>query len=243
MNITFLGTSHGHPSAERYCSCHLLESNGALYLIDGGAPVLDLLLRNGKNPKDVRAIFTSHTHADHTFGLLGFIGRINWGYMGCSPEIYITEQRFIDAAEALVVAANGAPINRSRLRFHIPEEGVVYEDENIKVEYIRTKHHMTLSYAILVTEGDKRILFGGDFSHWLKGNDIPAVIEEDIEGFVCEMAHQKPEDYLPYLEKCRAKKVFFNHVWPLEHYDAIEAFKGKYYSEIIAPKDGDSFNL
>ena len=30
MKITFLGSSHGVPSAERYCSCTMIEVNGSL---------------------------------------------------------------------------------------------------------------------------------------------------------------------------------------------------------------------
>ena len=39
MKITFLGTSHGVPAADRYCSCTMLEVNGAHYFIDAGAPL------------------------------------------------------------------------------------------------------------------------------------------------------------------------------------------------------------
>ena len=45
MKITFLGTSHGVPAADRYCSSAMIEVNGSVYLIDAGAPVIDLLIR------------------------------------------------------------------------------------------------------------------------------------------------------------------------------------------------------
>ena len=69
MKITFLGTSHGVPARDRFCSCVMLESNGAIYLIDAGAPAVELMLQNGKKIADFRALFTSHTHMDHTVGL------------------------------------------------------------------------------------------------------------------------------------------------------------------------------
>ena len=47
MKITFLGTSHGVPAADRYCSSTMLEINGARYFIDAGAPLIDILLRRG----------------------------------------------------------------------------------------------------------------------------------------------------------------------------------------------------
>ena len=43
MKITFLGTSHGVPAKDRFCSSIMLESGGSFYFIDAGAPVMDLL--------------------------------------------------------------------------------------------------------------------------------------------------------------------------------------------------------
>ena len=57
MKITFLGTSHGAPCAERHCSCTMVEVNGALYFIDAGAPLTDVVLRAEKHPDQMRAIF------------------------------------------------------------------------------------------------------------------------------------------------------------------------------------------
>ena len=46
MKITFWGTSHGVPAHDRYCSCTLIESGDVFYLIDCGAPAVDLIHRN-----------------------------------------------------------------------------------------------------------------------------------------------------------------------------------------------------
>jgi mRNA degradation ribonuclease J1/J2 len=119
---------------------------------------------------------------------------------------------------------------------------LVFEDENVRVEYIPTKH-IPNSYAILITSGEKRVLFGGDFSHWLAKDDVPAVIQEEIDLFVCEMAHFTAEQISPYLAKCRAKTVAFTHVYPIDKYNDIEGMKGKYPFKIITPRDGDKIEI
>lgn len=43
MKITFLGTGHGVPSPDRHCSATLVEVGGKRYLIDAGAPVVDIM--------------------------------------------------------------------------------------------------------------------------------------------------------------------------------------------------------
>lgn len=242
MKITFVGTSHGAPSAERFCSCTMIESGGSVYFIDAGAPIVDSILRNGKSVKDLRAVFTTHVHSDHTIGMIHIAGLINWFYHDCAADFYVTEQAHIDATKNWIFTAGDGEIDENRVRFKVPSAGVVYEDENIKVEYIPTKHIKT-SYAILVTEGDKRVLFGGDLSGQLRREDMPDMIREDIDVYVSEMAHFGMEHIAPYLAECRAKKVFFTHVFPLDKYNDIEKAKSEYPFEIFAPDDGDTVEV
>lgn len=241
MKITFVGTSHGVPEKNRFCSCIMLESGGAIYFIDAGAPMADFLVSNGKDINDLRAVFTTHVHSDHTVGIVHLVNLMNWYYKKASAEIFITEQEHIDATARWTYTAGDGIIDTDRIKFKIPTEGCVYSDENIKVEYIATAH-MKNSYAILVTEGKKRVLFGGDLSHGLRKNDMPSVIAEEIDAFVCELAHFTMDELAPYLEKCNAKKVFFIHAKP-ERYADIEAIKGKYAFDVIAPNDLDEFTV
>ena len=152
MKITFVGTSHGVPEKNRYCTCIMLESNGAIYFIDAGAPMVDFLLDNGKSINDLRAVFTTHVHSDHTIGLVHLVNLMNWYYKRSSAEIFITEQEHIDATVRWTYTAGDGRIDEERIKLKVAYEGSVYQDENIKVEYIPTAH-MKNSYAILVTEG------------------------------------------------------------------------------------------
>ncbi len=242
MKITFLGTSHGVPSATRSCSSIMLESNGAVYIIDAGAPVLDAMLKHGQTVENFRAMFITHSHSDHTFGLLHLADIMNWYYKQCEADFYVTSEDLIKATKDLIKAADGLPVDEERIRFHLPKEGVMYQDENIKVEYIRTKH-TDYSFAILVTEGDKRVLFSGDFSQELKGCDVPEIIEENLDAFVTEMAHFDMGMYKPYLDKCNAEKVIFTHVYQQKNFNEIEAEKSNFKFESIIANDGDTFNF
>ena len=242
MKITFVGTSHGVPAADRQCSCFMIESGRGVYFVDGGAPMVPAILKSGKEMTDLRAVFTTHVHSDHTVGIIQLASLMNWYYGKASADIFMAEQSHIDSTKNWIFTAGDGELDENRIRFKIPEAGVVYEDENVKVEYIPTSH-IKNSYAVLVTEGDKRVLFGGDFSGNLKRNDVPEIISEELDGFVCEMAHFAPEHLSPYLENCRVKKIFFTHVFPLDKYDGIENLKGKYSFEIFSPHDGDTVEI
>ena len=101
---------------------------------------------------------------------------------------------------------------------------------------------MKNSYAILVTEGEKRVLFGGDMSHGLRKGDMPELIKENIDGFVSELAHFTMDELRPYLDTCGAKRVFFIHAKPARYAD-IEAVKGAYPFPILTPDDGECFEI
>ena len=73
-------------------------------------------------------------------------------------------------------------------------------------------------------------------------NDMPEVIKEDIDGFVCELAHFTMDELRPHLDTCGAKRVFFIHAKPARYAD-IEGIKGTYPFEVLTPDDEDSFEI
>ena len=70
MKLYFLGTSHGVPAGDRFCSCYVLEVGKNLYILDAGAPVSKLLLELGK---EMKSLLTGETAAGKiTLPALGF---------------------------------------------------------------------------------------------------------------------------------------------------------------------------
>ena len=242
MKITFVGTSHGVPSADRQCSCFMIESGSGVYFVDGGAEIVTAILKAGREVTELRGVFTTHIHSDHTVGIVQLASLMNWYYGKAAADIFMAEQSHIDATKNWIYTAGDGELDENRIRFRIPEAGVVYEDENIKVEYIPTSH-IKNSYAVLITEGEKRVLFGGDFSGNLKRSDVPSVITEELDGFICELSHFGIEHLAPYLESCRVKRIFFTHVFPLSKYEDIEGIKEKYPFEVFSPVDGEVYEI
>ena len=148
MKVTFLGSGHGIPSAERHCSSTMIETNGSIYLIDAGAPVLDLLLRHGKKIENLKGIFLTHYHGDHCDGMLPLLGLCNWAYRSASYDIFATEQVIIDTFIACSSATSGA-LDETRMRFHLAHEGKVFEDENIILKVLLSFIVLFFSYLIL----------------------------------------------------------------------------------------------
>ena len=250
MRIKFLGTSHGIPSADRFCSSTMIEVNGAIYVIDAGGPLLDMLLKAGKKPEDVKGIFITHNHADHMAGLYGFLDAVNWYYKKASVKVFIPEQKVCDLLYQLLVFVGDCPVDESRICWGIVQEGVVYADENIQITAYSNAHMKKSgrpAYSYCVETEGKKIVFTGDVSQWLEQADYPVVAtSQETEVVICEFAHFTPEQIEEYMEKTKTKQFWFNHVGLSKNFDRFEAIKemGKKFPFLVfAACDGDEIEL
>lgn len=75
MDLLFLGTSSGTPTKSRNVTgLALLEEKGkAWYLIDCGEGTQHQLLHTSLSLNDLQAVFITHVHGDHCYGLPGLL--------------------------------------------------------------------------------------------------------------------------------------------------------------------------
>ncbi|MDI6697811.1 MAG: MBL fold metallo-hydrolase [Candidatus Saccharicenans sp.] len=73
MKIIFLGTGGAVPTPSRDNTSFLLETAGELWLVDCPGSLTKKIIRAGRKPQEISAIFISHIHADHVFGLPAFV--------------------------------------------------------------------------------------------------------------------------------------------------------------------------
>lgn len=75
MEFTFLGTSAGTPTRSRNVTALALKHGGpkSWYLIDCGEGTQHQLLRTRYSLVQLQAIFITHVHGDHSFGLPGLL--------------------------------------------------------------------------------------------------------------------------------------------------------------------------
>lgn len=242
MRITFLGTSHGVPAADRNCSCTMIETGGATYILDAGAPLIELLIQHGVDLGKVRAVITTHYHADHVAGIPHFACLASWYFKEMDVDIYLTEQRGIDA-----LADPFGELDPERVRFHLMNTETGYVDGNIRFIPVPTRHLEAAgrpAYGYVVEAEGRRMLFTGDMSGGLAKDDFPAVSAEmDFDLIVSELAHFGVPEVEPYVRKCHTKQFAFTHVFPLSKYDDIEALKKRVDFPILCPADGDELVL
>lgn len=264
MRIHTLGTSHGDSTFNRFNTSTLYETkNGTLYLIDAGEPVEALIRRKGLNIADVRATFISHMHQDHMGGLPGvfknvvkYASRRNQKF-----TLFLPEERGTEPFKSFISSMR---INAEHecLEYKTVFDGEIYEDENIVVTAIRTKHLHTLSdfdgepcsFAFVLHFKDENIdvLHTGDLNASLE--DYPEIAyEKEFDVCVCEATHYKPEVGAEKFKKSKFKKLILNHVFEAWHIrvgiawnvengerDLLEYYKDVPYPVFIA-HDGDEY--
>ncbi|MGZ3183202.1 MAG: ribonuclease Z [Telluria sp.] len=75
MELLFLGTSSGTPTTRRNVSALALRGSNAGHwsLVDCGEGTQHQILRTPLSPRSLRAVFITHLHGDHCYGLPGLL--------------------------------------------------------------------------------------------------------------------------------------------------------------------------
>jgi ribonuclease BN (tRNA processing enzyme) len=221
VKIITLGTSHGNPTFCRFNSSTLFEIGDALYLIDAGAPVNALMIRQGLKLQNLKAIFITHMHEDHVGGLPGIIkSLVKYPLLAKHTDIFLPESTAIGGLMGWMRAMHRTWAEEL-LDFKIAKTGVIFADENIQVTALPTRHLENIqqgfpSYAYQLNIDAKRIIYTGDLRSDF--SDFPAVcMNEPSDLCICECTHFNMEEARNILSRCPIKRMIFNHVADFWH--------------------------
>ena len=141
LDLLFLGSGNAFAAQGRAFSSFLLNGR---YLFDCGPTVLQQLAKAGVAPKDIEAVFISHYHADHFFGLpfllleakygsrdkdLTIVGPpgieartvslLELGYPGVVDSVNYT-RRYVEARDGFEATVEGLAVTAARVK-HVDE--------------------------------------------------------------------------------------------------------------------------
>ncbi|MEO1340278.1 MAG: ribonuclease Z [Cyanobacteria bacterium J06635_13] len=160
MEITFLGTSSGVPTRSRNVSSIALRlpQRAEVWLFDCGEGTQHQLQRSEIKSSQIRRIFVTHMHGDHTFGLMGLIASCGLAGTGQPIDIYGPE----GLKEYLLATAKYSRMHfGDRLRIHTVKAGLLYEDQEFKVSCQLLKHRIP-AHGYRVEEKDRPGMFNLD---------------------------------------------------------------------------------
>ncbi|KRB81349.1 hypothetical protein ASE00_15290 [Sphingomonas sp. Root710] len=186
--VVLLGTAGGPlVNIHRAQPSSMLIVNGTAYLIDAGDGVTRQLALAGRSSADVKAVFLTHLHADHSAGVASLIG-FRWSFAANGaklPPLAIygppgtRELRdgalaFLEPSTRIFRAqAPVAPPMADIVTAQDVAPGIIYKDENIIVTAVENSHYATMhlpaaghgadrSYSLRFETPDGSVVFTGD---------------------------------------------------------------------------------
>ena len=253
MKITFLGTGCGFPTSTRHCASILLETEGRLYLIDAGAPIVDIFAATGRRVEDIKAVFLSHFHLDHCAGVPQLVDLAMNYYRNSKFNLYTPSQQEVVAIRNFI-AASGASCESERIKlihYLTPQKDTLdYDDGYLKLTAIKTAPCRNnpaspiQAYAFYVEAEGKRMLFTNDVSNHFEDNDFPKIAYEGhYDLIVSECGHVSTQELMEKMQNVDTDVLAVNHINIEANYADLKAVQRDYKCKIYLPEDNDTIEI
>lgn len=191
----FLGTGTPNPDPKHQGICVAIIVNGESYLVDAGPGVVRQATAatqkgvKGISAKELKRIFITHLHSDHTLGLpdvmftpalAGRDGGLKiFGPPGIADMVNHIEIAWREDQE--IRFHGGEPAIKESYKMEVTEikPGYVYKDENVKVTAFQVDHgKWKYAYGLKFETPDRVIVLSGDTTYssnlieYAKGCDL-----------------------------------------------------------------------
>ena len=145
FKLTILGSSSAIPTIDRNPTAQLLNVNERFFLIDCGEGTQVQLRKYQLSFQRISHIFISHLHGDHYFGLIGLVSSMH--LLGRKKDLHIHAHKELKEIIDLQLRSSNTELNFPLFFHPIPEdlEGVIFEDDNIKVSNLLLDHSIKCS--------------------------------------------------------------------------------------------------
>jgi len=158
--MTFLGTGGAVPTATRDNTSLLIETGQSLLLVDCPGGMTQKIFKSGYEPKQVSAIFITHLHTDHVYGLPSFVH---------SQMLESMQVKLLGSEETVNFCLQLLDL------FHLRKDKILYRIDpqplshglqtevlpGILVTGLKVPHHSS-SMAFLFQTPEGKILYSGD---------------------------------------------------------------------------------
>ncbi|MFT4753928.1 MAG: ribonuclease Z [Salibacteraceae bacterium] len=158
FKLTVLGANSAIPIGNRLPTSQILEFNQHRYMVDCGEGAQIQVRKNKIKIQALKAIFISHLHGDHYFGIFGLLGTMN--LLGRTIPLKIFAMYGLkEMVEMQMYAAHSSysfPIEFIELTHGTSE--LIYEDDTLEVSTIPLSHRIpTNGFLFREKLGKRRI--------------------------------------------------------------------------------------
>lgn len=181
MQLTILGSNSATQVFDRHPSAQVLDVNGALYLIDCGEGTVFRLNKFKIKRNKIKAIFISHLHGDHFYGIMGLLTTMSLNQRKKSISI-ICPKELKEIIELQTINLGSMLNFEINYIFHTDSNSkTVFEDENITVTNIPLTHRiMTSGFRIEKKFKEYKIIPEKINEYQLEGPEISEIINKGM---------------------------------------------------------------
>ena len=142
FRIHILGCGSALPTLKHYPTSHIIELRGKAFMIDCGEGAQIQFRRSRIHFGKINAIFISHLHGDHCFGLLGLLS--TFGMLGrtSSLKVYAPKEYESLFKQQLDFFMTGMEYKIEFVPVDTKVSEIIYEDKSLTVETIPLQHRV-----------------------------------------------------------------------------------------------------
>ena len=220
--LTIFGSAAGYPTKKRpHTTAIGLWRGEELYLFDTGAGIAHQFAALDIDPDALRAIFLTHTHADHVGGLAPLLQAIQLKKRTRPLPLYIPDRSWEGIRDYLHLVYLH-PLKDFELELHPTTAGPAHEEDGLRITAVTSYHlqpseeqrrelgasTVSQAFSYVLDIAGKKVYLSGD----LDSPDEAAKYGADSHVAVVEIAHFQPEALGEALADSGISRLVLSHV-------------------------------
>lgn len=142
FRVHVLGCGSARPSLRHNASAQVVEMRGKMLMVDCAEGTQMQLMRAKINFNKIKAVFISHLHGDHCFGLLGLIS--SFGLLGRTAPLLVAAPKQLEPIfhQAMPLFCANLGYDVEFMPLDTKKAAVVYDDRTLSVTTIPLMHRV-----------------------------------------------------------------------------------------------------
>jgi ribonuclease Z len=271
IKVTLLGTGTPQPIMERFGPSILVQAGSENLIFDAGRGCLQRLKQINVSYDKITALFLTHLHSDHTVGLPDLwltgwlISKRDTPLKVFGPTGTAEMIRYLQKAYAydikIRIEDDKAPEEGSKLLTTENKEGVIYENNGVKVIAFLVDHYpVTPAYGYRIEYQGHSVVLSGDTRYsenlikFAKGTDLlihevaiaPDTLSKSDPKYNILAHHTTPEQAAKVFNEVKPKLAAYSHIVKLygkNEQEIMQRTKANYAGPIIMGQDLMSFSI